>query len=74
MIDEKFVAPQKLKYLTYGMIAIGVISFVIGFFTDSTRTWANYLLNNFYFVSIAVGAAFFLSNSVHCSSRLVCCL
>ena len=61
MINEKFIASKNLKYITYGLIAIGVISFVVGFFTDTTRTWANYLLNNFYFVSIAVGAAFFLS-------------
>ncbi len=61
MIDEKFVVPQKLKYITYGLIAVGVISFVIGFFTDPVRAWANYLLNNFYFVSLAVGAAFFMS-------------
>ncbi|MGD9931248.1 MAG: hypothetical protein AB7U05_14605 [Mangrovibacterium sp.] len=61
MTEEKFVAPKKLKYFTYALIAIGVISFAIGFLTDPGRTWANYLLNNFYFVSLAIGAAFFIS-------------
>ncbi|WP_372775721.1 hypothetical protein [Mangrovibacterium sp.] len=61
MIDEKFVVPRNLKLLTYGLIGIGVLSFAIGFITDPGRAWANYLLNNFYFVSIAIGAAFFIS-------------
>jgi len=61
MIEEKFVISKKLKLVTYVLIAIGLLSFVYGFFTDVQRTWANYLLNNFMFVSIAVGAAFFIS-------------
>lgn len=59
-MDEKFIIPKKFKNISYALIAIGILSFVIGFFVDSQRTWANYLLNNYYFVSIAVGAAFFL--------------
>ncbi len=35
------------------------LSFVLGFIFDAKRTWANYLLNNYYFVSLAIGAAFF---------------
>lgn len=61
MIDEKFVVPQKLKLASIVLIAIGLVSFVVGFISDPGRAWANYLLNNFYFVSIAVGAAFFVS-------------
>ncbi|WP_163708951.1 quinol:cytochrome C oxidoreductase [Mangrovibacterium lignilyticum] len=61
MIDEKFVVPKKLKLISYGLIAIGIVTFAIGFLTDPGRAWSNYLLNNFYFVSIAVGASFFLS-------------
>lgn len=40
-------------------MAIGVVAFALGFLLDAERTWANYLLNNYYFVSLAVGAAFF---------------
>lgn len=61
MIDEKFVVPGKLRNITFGLIAVGLISFIVGFVTDHERAWANYLLNNFYFVSIAIGAAFFIS-------------
>jgi hypothetical protein len=45
--------------LTYVLIGIGVLSFVLGFIFDAKRTWANYLLNNYYFLSLAIGAAFF---------------
>lgn len=59
-MEEKFTIPQKFKLLTFGLMGIGVISFVIGLLNDPTRAWANYLLNNFYFVSLAIGAAFFI--------------
>jgi hypothetical protein len=43
----------------FGFMGIGIISLVAGFLTDPDRAWANYLLNNYYFVSLAIGAAFF---------------
>jgi hypothetical protein len=58
-MEEKLVVSKKFKLLTYILIAIGVVSFALGFIFDSKRTWANYLLNNYYFISIAIGAAFF---------------
>lgn len=42
-------------------IAVGVVALVYGFNTDPQRTWANYLLINYYFFLIAIGAAFFLA-------------
>jgi len=42
-------------------IVVGLAAFIYGIISDQQRTWANYLLNNFYFLSLAVGAAFFLS-------------
>jgi len=58
-MEEKLVISNKFKMFTYALIAIGVISFALGFMFDAKRTWANYLLNNFYFISLAIGAAFF---------------
>ena len=58
-MEDKLVVQKKFKYLIYGMIGVGVISLVAGFILDPERAWANYLLNNYYFVSIAIGAAFF---------------
>jgi len=58
-MEERLVISNKFKILSYALIAIGVISFALGFVFDAERTWANYLLNNYYFVSLAIGAAFF---------------
>ena len=58
-MEEKLVISNKFKMLTYVLMAVGVLSYALGFIFDAERTWANYLLNNYYFVSLAVGAAFF---------------
>ncbi len=61
MIEEKFIVPRKLALLSYVLMAVGLVSFIAGFVLSPARTWANYLLNNYYFVSLAIGAAFFIS-------------
>lgn len=58
-MEDKLVVQSKFKYLMYGLIGIGIISLVAGFIIDPQRAWANYLLNNYYFVSLGIGAAFF---------------
>lgn len=58
-MEEKYIMSKRFKTLTYILMGIGVISFALGFVFDAKRTWANYLLNNYYFISIAIGAAFF---------------
>ncbi len=42
-------------------IAVGLAATIAGFVTDPQRTWANYLLNNYYFLMLALGAAFFIA-------------
>ncbi len=61
MMEEKFSFPSKLRISAFALVAIGVIAFIWGFISNPDKSWANLLLNNFYFVSIAVGASFFLS-------------
>ena len=58
-MKDQLVVSKNFKLLTYVLIGIGVVSFALGFAFDAKRTWANYLLNNYYFLSIAIGAAFF---------------
>ena len=58
-MEDKLIVQKNFKYLLFGLIAIGVLSMTISFLMDPARAWANYLLNNYYFVSLAVGAAFF---------------
>ena len=43
------------------MIVIGIAALLVAFAGDPQRAWANYLLNNVYFLSLAVGAMLFLS-------------
>ena len=58
-MEERLIVQKNFKYLLFGLIGIGIISMAVGFITDPDRAWANYLLNNYYFVSLAIGAAFF---------------
>jgi len=58
-MEEQLIVSKKFKQITYVLIAIGVLSFGLGFVFDGKRAWANYLLNNYYFLSLAIGAAFF---------------
>jgi hypothetical protein len=45
----------------FALIFIGVGTLIFGFISEPHRAWENYLLNNFYFLSLAIGAAFFLA-------------
>ena len=60
-MDTKVTFSKNFNYITYGLMAVGIIGLVYGFLTDIPRTWANVLMNNYYFLSLAVGAAFFFS-------------
>ena len=43
------------------MVVVGIVALVMAFRGDPTRGWANLLLNNVYFVSLAAGALLFVS-------------
>ena len=58
-MEEKLTLSPAFKIATYILIGIGLITFAFGFFTQPDRTWANYLLVNFYFLSLALGASFY---------------
>jgi len=58
-LEDRLIVQKNFKYILYCLIGIGIISMVAGFVLDPERAWANYLLNNYYFVSLAIGAAFF---------------
>jgi len=60
-MEKQFTFTKNLRFLTYGLMLIGVIAIAFGFATDGLRGWANLLLNNFYFLSLAIGASFFLA-------------
>lgn len=60
-MEEKINFPNRLKYLSFALIAIGIVAVTAGFMQSSQRAWANLLLNNYFFLSIAIGASFFLA-------------
>ena len=61
-MDKKLELSGKFKIVMIILIVIGLISVIIGFVTeDGKRAWANLLLNNYYFLSIAIGATFWLA-------------
>jgi len=61
-MDKKVQLSGKFKIAMYILIVIGLISVAVGFLTeDGTRAWANLLLNNYYFMSVAIGATFWLA-------------
>lgn len=59
--DKQFTISGKFRIIALGLILIGIVAMLIGFFTHPDRAWVNLLLNNYYFLSLAIGAAFFFS-------------
>ena len=60
-MKEQLKIPTAFKIITIILICIGAGTFLFGIMSDSVRTWANYLIVNYYFLSLALGAAFFLA-------------
>jgi hypothetical protein len=60
-MDKQLVISKRFNYLTYILMGIGLVTFIAGLFINPVKTWANYLMNNYYFLSLAIGATFFLA-------------
>ena len=60
-MEEKIKLSRIYVIATLLMIAVGIVAVVIAFSGDPQRGWANVLLNNVYFVSLAAGALLFAS-------------
>jgi hypothetical protein len=58
-MKEELKVSNGFRFIAGILILIGVGGFIYGFMNDPTRTWANYLLNNYYFLSLAMGGVFF---------------
>lgn len=58
---SRFEAPQILKSVIYAFIAIGVVTFILGFVKNPERMWVSYLTSFFYFAGLACGAMFFVA-------------
>jgi len=60
-MEEKIKLSRIYVIATLLMIAVGIVAVVVAFSGDPQRGWANVLLNNVYFVSLAAGALLFAS-------------
>jgi len=63
-MEEQFEFKKKQKIVLLALVAIGLLSAVVSIFvlnTGSSRVWSNVLLNNLYFLGIALGGGFFLA-------------
>ena len=60
-MEERIRISRLFNIVSLSLVAIGIATYAYGFATSPQRTWANYLLNNYYFLSIAIGAAFFVA-------------
>ncbi len=59
-MKEQLHVTKTFRIITLFLTGIGAAAFISGLFLDPQRTWANYLIVNYYFFSIAMGGAFFL--------------
>jgi hypothetical protein len=60
-MKEQLKISKTFRIITLILISIGALTFLFGILSDSLRTWANYLIVNYYFLSLSLGAAFFLA-------------
>lgn len=59
VMKENVVVSTTFRIVTLALTGIGALCFLLGLFSDPQRTWANYLIVNYYFLSLSIGGAFF---------------
>jgi len=63
-MENRFVFDRKTRNILFAMIAVGLAALVYGLVSSKvadSRFWANLLLNNYYFLALSLGGAFFVS-------------
>ena len=61
-MEKQLRVSKGFKVVCFVLIAFGLFTVLTGFLTgDNTRTWANLLLNNYYFMSVTIGAVFWMT-------------
>jgi hypothetical protein len=58
-MKDQITVSRNFKIVTFILMAIGALAIIFGLITDRQTTWANYLIVNYYFFSLAMGGAFF---------------
>ena len=60
-MDEKIKISRGFTISAFVLMGIGVVTFIIGFLYSPAGAWGNFMVNNYYFLSLAIGASFFLA-------------
>ena len=58
---QPYVFKTRGRMIAGLMIIIGLVTVIAQFATDYTQTWPNLLMNNYFFMIIALGSTFFLA-------------
>ena len=62
-MENRFVFKKSYKIVFMVCIVVGVVALAMGLLSkniESSRFWANLLLNNYYFLALALGGVFFV--------------
>lgn len=59
LVLNKFEPSQRLKTISFAMVAIGLIGFVVGLLKNQDRLWTSYLTSFFYVSCLGLGGFFF---------------
>ena len=60
-MEGNYSVSPTFKSIILGVVVVGIIAVSLGFYINPVRAWANILLSNYYYISIIVGATFFLA-------------
>ncbi len=61
-MEKQLKVGDGFKIVTFVLVVFGLFTVFAGFYTgEKTRTWANLLLNNYYFLSVVIGASFWMA-------------
>lgn len=61
-MEKQLKVGDGFKIVTFVLVVFGLFTIFFGFYSgEGTRTWANLLLNNYYFLSVTIGATFWMA-------------
>lgn len=61
-MEKQLKVGNGFKVVTFVLVVFGLFTIFFGFYSgEATRTWANLLLNNYYFLAITIGATFWMA-------------
>jgi hypothetical protein len=59
--EDRFAASSRLQQIVWAMVAVGLVTVVAGIALDGHRFWANYLLNNWFFLGLSLAGVLFVA-------------